>query len=73
MNPRPATRIITVTEPGYEVAVFFDREGAAHALITRPGDKVPISVRIAAPEVGRRIVVERVGGIFEISYKDALP
>lgn len=70
---RPAVRVITITEPGYEVVLFFNEEGGAQAMIKRPGDKLPIGMRIAPPEPGRRIVVERVGNTFEILYKDAQP
>lgn len=63
------TRIISVTEPGYEVALFLNGDGSAEAVISRPGDK-PISVSIAAPDQGRRIVVERRGDTFEVLYRD---
>lgn len=71
---RPATRIITVSNPGYEVVLFFNADGSAEALVTQPGQaRAPISVRIAAPEPGRRIVVERKGDEFEVLYRDRLP
>lgn len=71
---RAATRIITVGNPGYEVVLFFNRDGSAEALVSQPGQqKPPISVKIAAPDEGRRIVVERIGDTFEILYKDVLP
>lgn len=67
---RRDVQIITVTEPGYEVSLFFDRTGGAEAVITRPSDK-PTSVYIVPPKHGRRIVVERRGGIISVMYKDA--
>ena len=67
---RPAIRIISVTEPGYEVTLFFNEEGGAHAIITRPNDK-PTGINIVPPGPGRRIVVERKGNTFEVLYKDA--
>lgn len=71
---RPATSIITVRNPGYEVVLFFNKDGGADALVSQPGQqKPPISVKIAPPTEGRRIVVERIGDTFEILYKDALP
>lgn len=64
------TRIISVTEPGYDVVLFFNEDGGAEAVITRPGLQ-PTGVNIAPPGPGRRIVVERIGSKFEIVYKDA--
>lgn len=66
-----ATRIISVNQPGYEIVLFFNSDGGAEAVITRPGGKEPIGVNIAPPIPGRRIVVERKGSAFEVSYKDA--
>lgn len=70
---RPATRIINVDQPGYEIIMFFNPDGGAQAVISRPGGKEPIDVLIAAPIPGRRIVVERKGDAFAVSYKDAQP
>lgn len=70
---RAPVRIVTVTEPGYDVALFFNEEGGAEAVITRPGDKQPIGVNISPPGKGRRIVVERHGNTFEVLYKDVRP
>jgi hypothetical protein len=67
---KPLVRIVTVTEPGYDVALFFNADGGAEAVITRPGDRLPIGVNIAPPGKGRRIVVERHGNTFEVMYKD---
>lgn len=67
---RPFVRIVTVTEPGYDVALFFNDDGGAEAVITRPGDKQPIGINIAPPGSGRRIVVERRGSTFEILYRN---
>lgn len=66
---RPATRIISVTEPGYDVALFMNADGGAEAVITRPHEK-PTGVNIAPPGRGRRIVVERKNGTFDVMYKD---
>jgi hypothetical protein len=52
------------------VALFFNEDGGAEAVITRPGDKQPIGVNIAPPLPGRRIVVERSKGIFDVLYRD---
>ncbi len=71
---RPDTQVITVTNPGYEIALFFDKDGGAEAIITAPGAvKHPIRVNIAPPAPGRRIVVERHGTNFSVVYKDATP
>ncbi len=70
---RPAVRVITITEPGYEVVLFFNDEGGAQAMIKRPGDKLPIGMRIAPPEPGRRIAIERIGDTFEVLYRDVEP
>lgn len=67
---RPATRVINVDQPGYEIVMFFNTDGGAQAIISRPGGKEPIDVLIAAPILGRRIVVERKGDSFAVSYKD---
>lgn len=67
---RPATRIISVNEPGYEVVLFFNEDGGAQAVVSRPGGKDPIDVLIAPPIPGRRIVVERKGNVLAVSYKD---
>lgn len=67
---RLSRQIITVTEPGYDVALFFNADGGAEAVISRPNDK-PTNVNIAPPETGRRIVVERKGGVLAVMYKDA--
>lgn len=64
------TQIITVTEPGYDIALFFNEDGGAEAVITRP-NQGPIGVNIAPPAPGRRIVIERVGSLFVVAYKDA--
>lgn len=63
------TRIITVTEPGYDVALFMNEDGGAEAVITRPG-LAPTGINIAPPAPGRRIVIERVGPRFQVVYKD---
>lgn len=70
---RPYVRIVTVTEPGYDVALFFNEDGGAEAVVTRPGDKQPLGINIAPPGPGRRIVVERRGSTFEILYRDVRP
>lgn len=68
---KPAERIITIGNPGYEVVLFFDREGGAEAVISAVGNaKNPTRVRIAKPETGRRIVVERKGKTMEVLYRD---
>lgn len=67
---RLPTRIITVTEPGYDVALFFNEDGGAEAVISRPDDQQPTGVNIAPPTPGRRIVVERSGNKFEVVYRD---
>jgi hypothetical protein len=67
---RPATRIISVNEPGYEIVMFINTDGGAQAVISRPGGKDPIDVLIAPPIPGRRIVVERKGDAFAVFYKD---
>lgn len=66
------TRIISVTEPGYDIALFFNEDGGAEAVISRPGMK-PTGVNIAPPGPGRRIVVERTGEKFEVVYRDRTP
>lgn len=66
------TRIISVTEPGYDVALFFNEDGGAEAVISRPGMK-PTGVNIAPPGPGRQIGVERTGEKFEVVYKDKTP
>lgn len=68
---RPATQIISVNEPGYEIVLFFNTDGGAQAVISRPGGKEPIDFLIAPPLPGRRIVVARKGDMFDVSYKDA--
>lgn len=73
MTERAATRIITVPD-FHEVVLFFNRDGSAEALVSQPGEqKPPISVKIAPPIEGRRIVVQRIGGTLEVLYKDVLP
>lgn len=69
-DERPAVRIITITNPGYDVVLFFDRDGGAEAVISGPDVSLPTKVRIAPPESGRRIVVERNGDLLSVSYKD---
>jgi hypothetical protein len=69
-DERPATRVITITEPGYEVAFFTNKDGGGEAVISRPGER-PTVVNIAAPEPGRRIAIERKGATFQIMYRDA--
>lgn len=63
------TQIITVTEPGYDVVLFFNEDGGAEAVISRPNDK-PTGVNIAPPGPGRRIVVERTGDRFAVVYRN---
>lgn len=70
MAPRPPRRIITVTEPGYDIALFFNDEGGAEAVISRPGERTPIGINIARPDFGRQIVIERRNGTFEVLYQD---
>lgn len=64
------TNVIQVTEPGYDVVLFFNDDGGAEAVISRPNDK-PTGVNIAPPAPGRRIVVERTGDRFAVVYRDA--
>lgn len=68
---RPATRIISVSEPGYDILFFNFGNGGAQAIISRPGGKDPIDILIAPPIPGRQIVIERKGDMFEVFYKDA--
>lgn len=72
-DEQPAARIITISNPGYEVVLFFDRDGGAEAVITQAGQsKQPTRVRIAPPAPGRRIVVERRGATMEVWYRNSI-
>jgi len=62
-------RIITITNPGYEVVLFMANDGSAEAVITGT-PKMPTRVGIVAPAPGRRIVVTRRGGVIEVEYQD---
>lgn len=68
---RPSTRIITVNNPGYDVVLFVRDDGSAQAIISG-GDKPVTTVYIAAPEKGRRIVIERKGSRLDVLYRDDL-
>lgn len=68
---RPVERIITITNPGYEVVLFMHPKGGAEAVITQPGDQQPTLHNIPPPAPGRVIVVERHGTTLEVFYKDA--
>lgn len=63
------TRIITLTEPGYDVVLFFNDDGGAEGVISRP-NAAPAGINIAPPAYGRRIVIERKGNTLEVVYRD---
>ena len=69
----PIKNILTIANPGYDVVVFHNSDGSAEAVITQPGkSKMPTIVKIAPPDAGRQIVVQRhPNGAVVVEYRNA--
>lgn len=67
---RSPRHVITITNPGYDIVLFFRDDRSAQAIISAPDGK-PTSVYVAPPEPGRQIVIERREGVLDVLYKDA--